>query len=45
MIEIGRERDKAFGGEAVGHPFDVRHESPPFLDDDHARPRARFGDG
>ena len=40
MIEIGRERDEAFGGEAVGDALDVVVEAPPLLDDDDGGMRA-----
>ena len=38
VVEVGRQRDEALGGQPVGHLGDARVEAPPFLDHDHARP-------
>ena len=43
MIEVGRDGDEAFGGEAVDDILDVLHEAPPLLNDDHGRTVAAGG--
>jgi hypothetical protein len=43
MIEVRRERHETLGGEAIGHPLDMRNQSPPLLDHDHTRPRSGCG--
>jgi hypothetical protein len=45
VVKVWRERDEALGGQPVGHVPDVRHEPPPLLYDDDARPRPRLGHG
>ena len=36
VVQVGRQRDEALGGEAVAHVLDVGHQPPPLLDHDHA---------
>ena len=38
-VEVGRERGEAFAGQPVDDALDLRRESPPLLDDEHARVR------
>ena len=43
VIEIGRQRDEAGGGEPIRHLLDAGIEPPPFLDDQDAGARTRGG--
>ena len=40
MVQVGCERREPGVAEAVGDVLDVRHQAPPLLDHDHARPSA-----
>jgi hypothetical protein len=44
-VEVGGQRDEAFGGEPVRDVTDVVRQAPPLLDDDDTRPLAGRGQG